>query len=125
MTEAHCLTEKPGEKTATEECRTVHELLCGHALKSLAPEEASAVRSHVATCGTCRDTPDCRASVPAHLSLLRDALARDKGRHTRACAATRDDCRHASPRRRRPDPSAVTTQITLSQWVSRTTSSTR
>ncbi len=125
MTEAHCLTDKSGEKTAIEECRTVREPLCGHALMTLAPEEASAVRTHLATCDTCRDTRDSRASVPAHLSLLRDALACDKGRHTRACAATRGDCRHASPRRRRAAPSAVTTQITLSQWVSRTTSSTR
>ncbi|ELP66326.1 zf-HC2 domain-containing protein [Streptomyces turgidiscabies] len=125
MTEAHCLTEKSGEKTAIEECRTVRELLCGHALKTPAPEEASAVRAHLATCDTCRDTHDCRASVPAHLSLLRDALACDRGRHTRACAATHADRRHASPRRGRPDPSAVTMQITLSQWVSRTTSSIR
>ncbi|MCZ4101784.1 anti-sigma factor family protein [Streptomyces sp. H39-C1] len=122
MTQAPCLTEKSGEKTSIEECRTVCELLAGHALKALAPEEASAVRAHLATCDRCRDKHDVLTSVPAHLSLLRDALACGKGRHTPACAAPRDECRHASPRRRRPDPSAVTMQITLPQWVSRTSS---
>ena len=122
MTEAHCLTEKSGTKTAIEECRTVCELLAGHALRTLAPEEASTVRAHLATCDTCRDKHDSRASVPAHLSLLRDALACGENRHSQACAATRDECRHASPRRRRPYRSAVTMQITLSQWVSRTAS---
>jgi hypothetical protein len=121
MTEARCLTEK----TAIEECRTVRELLVGHALKTLPPGKASAVRAHLATCDTCRDKRHCRTSVPEHLSLLRDALACGNGRHTPTCAATPDECRHASPRRRRPDPSAVTTQITLSQWVSRTASCTR
>lgn len=125
MTEAHCPTRKSGEKPDIEECRTARELLAGHALTTLAPEEARAVRAHLATCDTCRDDHDSLASVPAHLSLLRDALACGKGPHTQPCADTRDACRHASPRRRRPYRSAVTRQITLSQWVSRIASCVR
>ncbi|MET8137203.1 zf-HC2 domain-containing protein [Streptomyces sp. NPDC005251] len=125
MTETHCLTEKSGDKTAIEGCRPVDEPLTGHALKTLAPGEARAVRAHLATCARCREERDRRASAPAHLSLLCDALASGKGRHTPACTASRDECRHAPPRRRRPDRSAVTMQITLSQWVSRTNSYTR
>ncbi|MFF1723245.1 zf-HC2 domain-containing protein [Streptomyces sviceus] len=124
MTETYCLTEKCGDKPATEG-RPVREPLTGHALKTLAPGESSAVVAQPATCDTCRGDHDNRASVPAHLTLLRDALACGKGPHTQPCAATRDACRHASPRRRRPDPSTVTLQLTLSQWVSRTASCTR
>ncbi|MGW2085092.1 hypothetical protein [Streptomyces sp. NPDC001880] len=58
-------------------------------------------------------------SVPAHLTLLRDALARGQGRNTRACAAGRGQ---TSPRRRGSDRTAPRTQITLAQWVSRTSS---
>lgn len=122
MTEAHCLTKNSGEKTAAEECRTIRELLAAHELKTLAPGEASSVRAHLATCDMCRHKHGSLVTVPAHLSLLRDALACGKGRHTRVCAATPDECRHASPRRRRPGRSPVTRQITLSQWVSKTTS---
>ncbi|MFD8306793.1 zf-HC2 domain-containing protein [Streptomyces sp. NPDC059690] len=120
MTEAHCQNQKSSEKTAIEEHRTVCELLADHEPKALAAEATSAVRAHPATCAACRDRHDSRASVPAHLSLLRDALACHKDRHTQACAATRGHCGHASPSRRRPFRSAVTMPITLSQWVSRT-----
>ncbi|MFK0024994.1 zf-HC2 domain-containing protein [Streptomyces sp. NPDC090798] len=121
MTAAHCLT-KSDEKTADEECRTIRGLLAGNERKTLAPDEAGAVRAHLATCNTCRDEYDRLAAVPAHLSLLRDALARGKGRSTRTHAATRPDRGHASPRHRRPHRANVTMQLTLSQWVSRTTS---
>ncbi|MGW1408883.1 hypothetical protein [Streptomyces sp. NPDC002403] len=57
-------------------------------------------------------------TVPAHLILLRDALAHGQGRNTRACPAGRS---HTSPRRG-TDRTAPATQITLAQWVSRTTS---
>lgn len=123
MTEAHCQNQKSGEKTTIEECRTVHELLADHELKAFAAEAASAVRAHLATCDACRDRHGCRASMPAHLSLLGDALACGKDRHTQACAATRGHCGHPSPSGRRPFCSAVTMPITLSQWVSRTSSS--
>ncbi|MGW2835424.1 zf-HC2 domain-containing protein [Streptomyces sp. NPDC001286] len=122
MTEAHCQNQKSGEKTATEECRTVCELLTDHELRALAAGAARTVRAHLATCDACRDR-HFRASVPAHLSLLRDALACNKDRHTPACAAARSQCRHRSPSGRRPFRSAVTMPITLSQWVSRTASS--
>lgn len=121
MTEAHCLT-KSDEKTAVEECRTIRELLAGNERKTLAPDEASAVRAHRATCTTCRDEYDRLAAVPAHLSLLRDALACGKGRNARTHAATRPDCGHASPRHHRPYRAAPARQLTLSQWVNRTTS---
>ncbi|MET7354815.1 zf-HC2 domain-containing protein [Streptomyces mirabilis] len=121
MTATQCLT-KPDEKTALEECRTIRELLAGSERKSLAPDEAGAVRAHLATCHTCRGEHDRLVAVPAHLSLLRDALACGKGRSTRTHAATRSDRGHASPRHRRPHRANLTMQLTLSQWVSRTTS---
>jgi predicted anti-sigma-YlaC factor YlaD len=122
MTEAHCLTKKSDENTAVEECRTIRALLAGHELKTLAPDEASAVRAHQATCSTCRDEYDRLAAVPAHLILLRDALACGKGRNTRTHAATRADCSHAPPRHRRPRQANLAMQLTLSQWVNETTS---
>ncbi|MFF2133385.1 zf-HC2 domain-containing protein [Streptomyces olivochromogenes] len=121
MTATQCLT-KSDEKTAVEECRTIRELLAGNERRTLAPSEAGAVRAHLATCHTCRDECDRLAAVPAHLSLLRDALACGKGRSTRTHAATRLDRGHSSPRHRRPHRSNLTMQLTLSQWVSRTTS---
>ncbi|WP_369251735.1 zf-HC2 domain-containing protein [Streptomyces sp. R41] len=122
MIEALCLTKKSDEKTAVEECRTVRELLAGHGLKTLASDEASGVRAHLASCDACRDEYECLAAVPAHLSLLRDALACGKGRNTRTHTATRADCSHASRRHRRPHRATLTTQLTLSQWVNKTTS---
>ncbi|MFE2972935.1 zf-HC2 domain-containing protein [Streptomyces sp. NPDC059340] len=121
MTEAHCLT-KSDEKTAAEECRAIRELLAANERETLAANEASAVRAHLATCNTCRDEYNRLAAVPAHLSLLRDALACGKGRNTRTHAATRPGRGHASPRHRGPHRANLTTQLTLSQWVSRTTS---
>ncbi|MFF2411921.1 zf-HC2 domain-containing protein [Streptomyces sp. NPDC058092] len=123
MIEARCLTKMSGEKPVVEECRTIRELLAQHALKILAPDEASAVGAHLAICDTCRNEHDClAAAVPAHLTLLRDALAGGQGRNRRACAANRAERGHGSPRHRTPDRAARTTQITLSQWVSKTTS---
>jgi hypothetical protein len=122
MTEAHCLTKKSDENTAVEECRTIRELLARNERESLAPDEASAVRAHQATCTTCRDECDRLAVVPAHLSLLRDALACGRGRNARTHAANGPDCGHAFPRHRRPHRSAPARQLTLSQWVNRTTS---
>ncbi|MFH8519207.1 hypothetical protein ACH4CE_29795 [Streptomyces gelaticus] len=63
-------------------------------------------------------------SVPAHLTLLRDALARGQGKNAQACAAGRAARGHASSRRG-PGRTGPTMQITLAQWVSRTTSCTR
>ncbi|WP_406379471.1 zf-HC2 domain-containing protein [Streptomyces sp. NBC_01618] len=122
MIEAHCLTKMSGEKPVVEDCRRIRELLAGLGLGMLAPDEASAVGAHLATCATCRDERDCRAAVPAHLTLLRDALASGQGRNRRACAATRAERGHASPGHAGPYRAAPTTQITLSQWVSKTTS---
>ncbi|MFD4548573.1 zf-HC2 domain-containing protein [Streptomyces sp. NPDC058466] len=122
MTEARCLAKNADEKTAVVQCRTIHERLTGHELKTPAPDEASAVRAHLATCATCRDEYDCLSAVPAHLSLLRDALACDKRRNTRTHAATGADFSHASAPRRRPHRATLTTQLTLSQWVTKTTS---
>ncbi|MER7688949.1 zf-HC2 domain-containing protein [Streptomyces sp. NPDC097610] len=121
MTATQCLT-KPDEKTALEECRRIRELLAVGERKTLAPDEAGAVRAHLATCHTCPDGYDRLAAVPAHLSLLRDALACGNGRNTRTHAGTRSDRGHPSPRHRRPHRANLTMQLTLSQWVSRTTS---
>ncbi|MGW1068919.1 hypothetical protein ACWD4F_30915 [Streptomyces aureus] len=122
MTEAQCQNQKPCDRTATDECRAVWELLADQKLKAHAAEAASMVPAHVATCDARRDRHG-RAAVPAHLFLLRDALARDEDQLTQACAATRGRRGHASPAGRRPFRSAGTMSITLSQWVSRTTSS--
>ncbi|MCZ1000825.1 zf-HC2 domain-containing protein [Streptomyces mirabilis] len=121
MTATQCLT-KSDEKTARKECRTIRELLAGSERKTLAPDETGAVRAHLATCQTCRGEYDRLAAVPAHLSLLRDALACGKGRSTRTHAGTRPDRGHSSPRHRRPHRASLTMQLTLPQWVSRTTS---
>ncbi|MFD7496235.1 hypothetical protein ACFV8T_28245 [Streptomyces sp. NPDC059832] len=61
--------------------------------------------------------------VPAHLTLLRDALACGQGQSMRAGVATRAERSHACSRRSGSDRAAPTMQITLAQWVSRTTSS--
>ncbi|GAA3379415.1 hypothetical protein GCM10020367_62850 [Streptomyces sannanensis] len=121
MIEAQCPTAKYGDRTDVGECRTICELLAGYALKTLAPDEASVVGAHLATCDACRDEHDCLAAVAAHLSLLRDALAPDTGRNRSMCAVPQAEHGHALPHRRRPDRAALTRQITLSQWVSKTT----
>ncbi|MCX4785136.1 MULTISPECIES: zf-HC2 domain-containing protein [unclassified Streptomyces] len=125
MIEAHCSTKMSGEKPVVEECRRIRGLLAKNALEFLAPDEASAVAAHLATCDTCRDERDRRAAVPAHLTLLRDALACGQGRNRRACAATRAERGHGSSRYPGSDGAAPTTQITLAQWVSKTTSQLR
>ncbi|MFE6668088.1 zf-HC2 domain-containing protein [Streptomyces sp. NPDC057697] len=126
MTEARFPTPMSGEKPVIEECRTIRELLpAGITPEALAPDETRAVRVHLAACTACREAYDGSAAVPAHLRLLRDALARGQGRHRRACPAGRTARGDASPRHRRPDRAAASRQITLSQWVSKTTSYTR
>ncbi|MFH8473347.1 zf-HC2 domain-containing protein [Streptomyces sp. NPDC018000] len=98
--------------TATQKRRTVSERPAEeHALTAPAADEAITADAHLATCPTCRDVHDCPATLPAHLFLLRDALADSDGRAER---------RHAAPCRRGPARTAEATQLTLSQWVSRT-----
>jgi len=83
--------------------------------------DASAVEAHLTTCGPCRnDEYDCLAAVPAHLSLLRDALTCGRGANKRTCAANRAECRHVPIRRRRSARAALATSLTLAQWVRRT-----
>lgn len=86
-----------------QECRTIRELLAGHALNTLVPDEARAVSAHLVTCPGCRDEHGCLAAVASHLSLLRDALANDAGPRPVA--------------RRRPACDAKGARLTLSQWV--------
>ncbi|MGW1894763.1 zf-HC2 domain-containing protein [Streptomyces sp. NPDC002004] len=108
--------------TSPQECRTIRDLLAGHALNALAPDEASTVGSHLATCHACRDEHDCLAAVAGHLSLLRDALAFDTARRQQTGVPGRTECRHVSrvrPRRRTRARAALAGQLTLSQWVSR------
>ncbi|WP_339134433.1 hypothetical protein WJM95_32960 [Streptomyces sp. f51] len=125
MIEANCLVQTSGGKTAAEKIRTMREPLAGHALKPLAPltsDDATGAAAHPATRGICGDDHDRPAAVPAHLSLLRDALARGEDLHARTSTATGAESGQASPHHRRPFRAAPTTRITLSQWVSKTTS---
>lgn len=106
--------------TSSEECRTISELLAGHALNTLTSEEANMVSAHLATCAACRDEHDCLTAVSAHLALLRDALACDAARRQTTYVPGQAACRHASrqqPRRRSSAHAALDTQLTLSQWV--------
>ncbi|WP_189189876.1 zf-HC2 domain-containing protein [Streptomyces albiflavescens] len=88
----------------SQECGTFRELLAGHALNALTPDESSAVGAHLATCSACRDEHGCLAAVAAHLSLLRDELTSDTYRQPLG--------------RRRPTRDAQAKRLTLSQWVS-------
>ncbi|MFJ1613402.1 zf-HC2 domain-containing protein [Streptomyces sp. NPDC088249] len=102
--------------TATEKYRTIGERPADdHGLKAPAADEASTVGTHLETCPTCRDEHDCGAALPVHLFLLRDALAASTGRHRGT-----PEHRHAAPCRRGPARADGATQLTLSQWVSRT-----
>ncbi|WP_237409482.1 zf-HC2 domain-containing protein [Streptomyces sp. M2CJ-2] len=86
--------------TPAQDCRTIGDLLEGHALDVLDPGEASAVRAHLATCSGCRDEHHCLAAVAAHLSLLRTALACEPGRRQPSWLPGPAGCR-GGPRRRR------------------------
>ncbi|MFD5814264.1 hypothetical protein [Streptomyces sp. NPDC127038] len=122
MIEANRPARTSGGKTAAEECRTTRRLPSGHAVEPVAPDEATAAKARAAIRGTRRDEYDRLAEVPAHLSLLRDALARGEDRQARTCPATGTGRGPTHPRHRRPFRAALTTQITLSQWVSKTSS---
>ncbi|MGY3203035.1 anti-sigma factor family protein [Streptomyces sp. TE5632] len=108
--------------TPAQDCRTIGDLLEGHALNVLDPGEASAVRTHLATCPGCREEHHCLAAVAAHLSSLRQALAHGSGgqqpSYLPGAAGCRPGARH---RRRRPGAArgARTASLTLSQWVNR------
>ncbi|MEV5282837.1 zf-HC2 domain-containing protein [Streptomyces sp. NPDC051994] len=64
----------------SQDCRTVCDLLAGHALGLLEPDQASVVAAHLATCPHCRDEHHCLTAVAAHLPSLRTALAHGTGR---------------------------------------------
>ncbi|MER5362995.1 zf-HC2 domain-containing protein [Streptomyces sp. NPDC002785] len=96
--------------TATQKRRTISERPA---------EEAISAGAHLAACPTCRDGYYCPASLPAHLFLLRDALADSPGHHGMSRDG-RGERRHEAPCRRGPARTAVASQLTLSQWVSRT-----
>ncbi|MFF2009647.1 anti-sigma factor family protein [Streptomyces sp. NPDC058195] len=114
MTGADGLTMS-GEKPVAEECRTIREQLAANAPETLTPDEARAVGAHLAVCAACRRRYGRPAAVPAHLTLLCEALARGQGRR-RACPAAGPGRGDGSAQR------ATTRQITLSQWVSKTAS---
>ncbi|MGW6078446.1 zf-HC2 domain-containing protein [Streptomyces sp. NPDC055186] len=108
--------------TAARDCRTIGDLLEGHALDVLDPGEASAVRAHLAGCPGCREEHDCLAAVAAHLSGLRRALADEPGRRRPASRPGPAGCRHdRRPRRRRHGAArgVPAASLTLAQWVSR------
>ncbi|MGW9498630.1 zf-HC2 domain-containing protein [Streptomyces prasinus] len=108
--------------TFSQDCRTIGDLLQGHALNVLDPGEASAVRAHLAACSDCQDEHHCLTAVAAHLAFLRTALARDPNRQPLAHLPGRGGHRHGSRQRRRRHSGArgaPATSLTLSQWVSR------
>ncbi|MGW3952231.1 hypothetical protein ACWEKM_15185 [Streptomyces sp. NPDC004752] len=91
------------------------------------PRQARPVQARPARHDAFRGERDRAAAVPPHLSLLREALAHDAlvhhgGQSPRThrhglCASG-----HLPAHRRRPARLAVARQLTLAQWVSRTTS---
>lgn len=108
--------------TSSQDCRTIGDLLEGHALNVLDPGQASAVRAHLATCPDCQDEHHCLAAVAAHLSSLRTALAYDPGRQQPSYLPGSAGCRHGARHRRGRRSAArgaLATSLTLSQWVSR------
>ncbi|MFD9607448.1 hypothetical protein ACFVRD_14925 [Streptomyces sp. NPDC057908] len=74
-----------------------------------ASEKRRTISERPATCPPCRDGDDFGAALPVHLSLLRDALADSSGRYQGTSRDGQAERRHVAP-----------TQLTLSQWVSRT-----
>ncbi|MER7679045.1 zf-HC2 domain-containing protein [Streptomyces sp. NPDC096934] len=107
--------------TSLKECGTIRDLLAGHALQTLGPDDSSAVTTHVTHCGgSCRDEYDRVAAVPDHLTLLREALLCERDAERRTRVADRRECAHVPVRRRHPARAASARRLTLAQWVSRT-----
>ncbi|MFF9659559.1 zf-HC2 domain-containing protein [Streptomyces griseoluteus] len=108
--------------SSSQDCRNLGDLLQGHALNVLHPDETGAIRAHLTTCPYCRDEHHCLAAVPEHLALLRKALAHDPGRQQPSYLPSPSACRQSSQHRRRRHGAArgtPATSLTLSQWVSR------
>ncbi|MFF9349029.1 hypothetical protein [Streptomyces sp. NPDC014734] len=104
--------------TATENHSTIGERPAdARPRTSPAAEETVTRGTHPATRSTHRAADDCRTVLPAHLSLLRRALAESTGRNRGADQDTGD---RAAACRQRPARTAGTAQLTLAQWVSRT-----
>ncbi|MFE7430389.1 hypothetical protein [Streptomyces sp. NPDC057545] len=104
--------------TATKKRSTIDERPAEAPAPKVPAPDTSGGHGHPATPLTHRAKDDFRAP-PAHLLLLRDALAdradRDQGEGTGGAGQ-----RRGAPCRRVRAHSAGTTQLTLSQWVSRT-----
>ncbi|MEU1408479.1 zf-HC2 domain-containing protein [Streptomyces sp. NPDC005728] len=105
--------------TSIDECHAVRDLLAGHALELLPPEQASTVIAHLGICSACRDEHHCLAAVAAHLSSLREALAPDLGPQRRPHPSGSGYAAPCQRRGRGPARRAWTTSLTLSQWVDR------
>ncbi|MFB7915848.1 hypothetical protein [Streptomyces sp. NPDC056061] len=104
--------------TATEKRSTIGERPADeHPRTFPAAEEAVTMGTHPTTRPTHRAAEDGRTALPAHLSLLRQALAESTGRNR---GTGKDAGDRAQAPRLRPDRTARTTQLTLAQWVSRT-----
>ncbi|MFJ9683407.1 zf-HC2 domain-containing protein [Streptomyces sp. NPDC101194] len=107
--------------TAPRNGRTTSERAAeDHDIPVTAADEAIAVGAHLATCSTCRAGYDCSEAVPAHLFLLRQALADSTGRQQAAREDGGAEHHRVAPCRRGPVRTTGATQLTLSQWVSRT-----
>lgn len=104
--------------TSAQDCRTNGDLLPGHVLSVPNPDEMSTVRARPDS----RDGDHCVTAAPAHLFLLRKALAHESGRQQPSYLSGSAGCRHGSRHRCRRHGAArggVATSLTLSQWVSR------
>ncbi|MDF3300240.1 zf-HC2 domain-containing protein [Streptomyces tropicalis] len=102
---------------AHQECRTIRDLLAGHALQVLSPEETRAVGAHLAACPACRDEHDCLATVAAHLTALRHCLTGATGPEQGSRIGRQQAGR---PRGRRGAPrDGLLASLTLPQWVDR------
>ncbi|MFJ9197036.1 hypothetical protein [Streptomyces flaveolus] len=114
---AQCLTRKHTDKAAVEDLSfTVRPGITG--LRS--PGHPHRTR-HRTACDARRNEHDCLAAVAPHLSLLRDALAHGTGRDQQMHGNGRTVHSHVSPRRSSSVRVALVRQLTLAEWVSRTT----
>jgi hypothetical protein len=93
---------------------------CPTALEIRSPQ--GTVRARRTTRDVRRIEHDRFAAVPPHLSLLRDALAEDAARGRQKPGAGRYVTGFVPSRRRGPARTAsLARQLTLAQWMSRTT----
>lgn len=121
--EAQCLTRKHTDKAAVEDLSfTVRPGIVTGFRSPGGPHRTGTVWTrHLTTCDARQNEHDCLAAVAPHLSLLRDALAHGTGRDQQMHGNGRTVHSHVSPRRSSSARVALARQLTLAEWVSRTT----